>query len=62
MVGQGGGTLRVQAKNSTIQVLLLAAVVRACAHDVVQVFPWNNNKYGSSSIWLFYVVGIDLEG
>ena len=39
VVGQGGGTLRVRAKNSAIQVLLLAAVVRACVHNVVQVLP-----------------------
>ena len=39
VVGQGEGTLRVPAKNSAIQVLLLAAVVRACMHNVVQVLP-----------------------
>ena len=39
VVGQGGGTLRVRAKNLTIQVLLLTAVVRACAHNIVQVLP-----------------------
>ena len=31
-------------------------------HNVVQVFLKEINKHGSSSIWLFYVVGIDLEG
>ena len=39
VVSQGGGTLRVRAKNLAIQVLLLAAVVRACMHNVVQVLP-----------------------
>ena len=39
VVGQGGGTLRVRAKNSAIQVLLLVAVVHACVHNVVQVLP-----------------------
>ena len=53
VVGQGGGTLRVRAKNSAIQVLLLAAVVRACVHNVVQVLPEEFNKYESSSFELF---------
>ena len=39
VVGQGGGALRVRAKNPAIQVLLLAAVDRACMHIVVQVLP-----------------------
>ena len=62
MVGQGRGSLRVRAKNSPIQVLLLAAVECAIVHSIIQVFPEEINKHGSSSIWLFYVVGIDLEG
>ena len=38
--GQGGGTLRgLSQELRTIQVLLLAAGVRACVHKVVQVFP-----------------------
>ena len=44
------------------QVLLLAVVVRACVHNIVQVLPEQINKYKSSSIWLLYDVGIDLEG
>ena len=44
------------------QVLLLGVEVRACAHNIVQVFPEEFNKYKSSSIWLLYDVGIDLEG
>ena len=44
------------------QVLLLAAVERACEHNIVQDSPQVFNKHGSSSIWLFYVVGIDLDG
>ena len=39
VVGQGRGSLRVRAKNSPIQVLLLAAVECAIVHNVVQVFP-----------------------
>ena len=39
VVGQGRGSLRVRAKNSPIQVLLLAAVEHAIVHSVVQVFP-----------------------
>ena len=49
VVGQGRGSLRVRAKNSPIQVLLLAAVERAIMHSIVQVFPWKINKHGSSS-------------
>ena len=44
------------------QVLLLAVEVRACAHNIIQVFPEEFNKIESSSIWLSYVIGIDLEG
>ena len=39
VVGQGRGSLRVRAKNSPIQVLLLAAVECALLHNIVQVFP-----------------------
>ena len=40
VVGQGGGTLKGSSQElSTIQVLRLAAVVRACVHKVVQVLP-----------------------
>ena len=40
VVGQGGGALRGSSQELlTIQVLLLAAAVRACEHIVVQVFP-----------------------
>ena len=39
VVGQGGGALRVLSQELNIQVLLLAAVVRACVHNVVQVLP-----------------------
>ena len=40
VVGQGGGALRGSSQELlTIQVLLLAAVVRACMHNVVQVLP-----------------------
>ena len=39
VVRQGGGALRVRAKNSTNQVLLLAAVERAIVHSIVQAFP-----------------------
>ena len=35
VVGQGGGALRVRAKDPVIQVLLLVVVVRAFAHNVV---------------------------
>ena len=46
---------------NTDQVLLLVVVVRACAHNIIQVFP-EGNKYSSSFICLLYVIGIDLEG
>ena len=40
VVGQGGGALRGSSQELlTIQVLLLVAEVRACAHNIVQVFP-----------------------
>ena len=40
VVRQGGGALRGSSQELlTIQVLLLAAAVRACKHKVVQVFP-----------------------
>ena len=40
VVGQGGGALRGSSQELlTIQVLLLAAVVRACVHNVIQVLP-----------------------
>ena len=63
-VGQGGGAPRGSQPRTlfTDQVLLLAVVVRACAHNIVQVFPEEFNKIESSSIWLSYVIGIDLEG
>ena len=35
---------------NTDQVLLLAVVVRACAHNMVQVIPEEFNKYESSSL------------
>ena len=62
MVGQGRGLLRVRAKNSTDQVLLLAAVERAIVHNIIQVSPEEFNKHESSFIGLLYVVGIDFEG
>ena len=39
VVGQGRGSLRVRAKNSPIQVLLLVAVECAIVHNIIQVFP-----------------------
>ena len=50
VVGLGGGTLRVRAKNSAIQVLLLVAVDRACVHNVIQVLPEEIINIKSSSI------------
>ena len=62
-VRQGGGAIRGSSQELlTDQVLLLAVEVRACAHNIVQVFPEEFNKIESSSIWLSYVIGIDLEG
>ena len=43
---------------STIQVLLLAAEVRACAHNVVQVLPEEFNKYESSSLIFYMMSGL----
>ena len=40
------------------QVLLLAVVVRACAHNIVQVFP-EGNKYSTSFICLLEAIRID---
>ena len=58
VVGQGRGSLRVRAKNSPIQVLLLAAVECAIVHNVVQVFPWKVNKHGSSSFDYLMLLGL----
>ena len=50
VVTQARGSVKGSSQElSTIQVLLLAAVVRACTHNVAQVLPEEFNKYESSS-------------
>ena len=62
-VRQGGGAIRGSSQELlTDQVLLLTVGVRACAHNILQVFPEDVNKYESSSMWVLYVIRIDLEG
>ena len=62
-VRQGGGAIRGSSQELlTDQVLLLMVEVRACAHNIVQVLPEESNKYESSSYWLLYAIGNDLEG
>ena len=59
VVRQGGGTLRGSSQELlTIQVLLLAVVVRACAHNIVLVFPEEFNKYESSSFGFLMLSGL----
>ena len=43
---------------STIQVLLLSAEARACAHNLIQVLPEEFNKYESSSLTFYMMSGL----